>query len=74
MILTPTNRYGFSQAVTLKVWPILKPLLISGLRKYRGIPVEILGKSIARNVLENKSGYEVLQWDDFYDIAKESSS
>lgn len=28
MILTPTNRYGISQAITLKVWPILKPMFL----------------------------------------------
>ena len=27
MILTPTNRYGFSQAVLLFVWPMISPLL-----------------------------------------------
>ena len=33
MILTPTNRYGFSQAVTLAVWPIISPLFIGKTRK-----------------------------------------
>ena len=65
MILTPTNRYGLSQAITLCLWPILKPLLLGGLRKYRGIPVEVLGKAIAVNILSNKTGVEALCWDDF---------
>jgi len=65
MILTPTNRYGFSQALTLAVWPWLKPLLIGGLRKYRGIPVAQLGGAIGANVATNKSGVERLTWDDF---------
>jgi nucleoside-diphosphate-sugar epimerase len=65
MILTPTNRYGISQAIVLKVWPYLNPILIFGLRKYRGIRVSILGKAIAKNILNEKTGYEVLQWDDF---------
>lgn len=70
MILTPTNRYGITQAITLKVFPYLKPLLIGGLRKYRGIPIAILGKSMALNIFDNKAGFEILQWDDFYSIAK----
>lgn len=65
MILTPTNRYGFSQALTLFIWPLLKPLLIGGLRKYRGIKVNQLGKSMAMNVLKKKNGTEHLQWNDF---------
>jgi nucleoside-diphosphate-sugar epimerase len=68
MILTPTNRYGIGQGIMLKVWPLLKPLLTGSWRKYRGIPVGDLGKAIALNVFENKSGFEVLQWDDFYTI------
>ncbi len=68
MILTPTNRYGFGQGVMLKVWPLLKPLLVGGLRKYRGIPVEVLGKAMALNIFENRAGFEVLQWDAFYAV------
>ena len=48
MILTPTNRYGISQAITLAVWPMLKPILIGPLEKFRGIPVEKLGRAIAQ--------------------------
>jgi uncharacterized protein YbjT (DUF2867 family) len=65
MILTPTNRYGFGQAVMLAVWPFLNPLLMGGWRKYRGIPVEVLGKSMARNIMDKKTGVERLEWDDF---------
>jgi hypothetical protein len=43
MILTPTNRYGFSQAIILKVWPKLNFILQGKWRKYRGIEVETLG-------------------------------
>ena len=70
MILTPSNRYGIMQALTLKVWPWLKPMLSGSLRKYRGIPVDILGKSMAINILKSKEGNEVLQWDEFYSIIK----
>ena len=70
LIITPTNRYGFSQAVILRVWPFLKPILLGGLRKYRGIPVELLGKAIAVNILINKKGLETLYWDEFYELTK----
>ncbi|CAM4156304.1 NAD(P)H-binding protein [Zobellia nedashkovskayae] len=66
MILTPTNRYGIGQAITLKVWPLLKPILLGGLRKYRGVPVHILGQAMANNIYNKGDVYEVLQWDDFY--------
>lgn len=69
MILTPSNRYGIAQAITLKVWPLLKPLLIGKLRKYRGIPVHILGQAIAKNCFKEAKGNEILQWDQFYSIS-----
>ena len=70
MILTPTNRYGVSQGIILKIWPLLKPLLLGGLRKYRGVKVEILGKAIGANILSDKTGMETLFWDDFYKLTK----
>jgi len=74
LIQTSTNRYGFSQAVTLLVWPYLKPILLGGLRKYRGIPVEQLGKAMALNILSNKEGFETLHWDEFYELTKTTIS
>ena len=68
MIITPANRYGLSQAIILKVWPLLKPLLLGSLRKYRGIKVELLGKAIAANILIDKKGMETLHWDEFYEL------
>ncbi len=65
MILTPTNRYGFLQGLTLVVWPLLKPILFGSLRKFRGVKVETLGKAFAENILEEKRGEEYLTWDDF---------
>ena len=70
MILTPTNRYGISQAITLKVWPYLNPILIGGLKKYRGIPVNILGQAMAKNIFNKGEAYEVLQWNEFQSIIK----
>ena len=72
MILTPSNRYGLSQAITLKVWPLLKPFLLGSLRKYRGIPVEVLGQAMAKNIFIKGEGYEILQWDQFYSVFKQN--
>ena len=70
LIVTPTNRYGFSQAVALRIGPFLKPVLRGSLRKYRGISVELLGNAIAVNILGRKSGIEMLFWDDFQTLVK----
>jgi uncharacterized protein YbjT (DUF2867 family) len=63
MILTPTNRYGLSQALTLALWPWLAPVLAGGLRKYRGIAVDRLGRAMALNLVTEGSGEEVLHRD-----------
>lgn len=63
MILTPTNRYGFSQGLMLAVWPALSGLLQGGLRKYRGIAVARLGQAIAKNAATTGQGVEILHWD-----------
>jgi uncharacterized protein YbjT (DUF2867 family) len=70
MILTPTNRYGLQQALTLALWPLLKPILLGSWRQYRGIHVATLGTAIARNVLSGASPVEILQWDQFIELAK----
>lgn len=73
MILTPTNRYGISQAIVLKVFPLLKPFLMGSLRKYRGIPVSVLGQSMAKNVFIAGKNYETFHWDQFYSIIEKSN-
>jgi uncharacterized protein YbjT (DUF2867 family) len=65
MILTPTNRYGVSQAIVLTTWPTLSKALFGPLKKYRGIRVETLGAAIARNLLTAGTGVDVLQWNQF---------
>ncbi|MEM7372388.1 MAG: NAD(P)H-binding protein [Bacteroidota bacterium] len=65
MIMTPQNRYGFTQALALFIWPKLDIFLHGGARKYRGIKVDMLGKSIANNVFIDKQGVEYLRYDDF---------
>ncbi|MEM6989992.1 MAG: NAD(P)H-binding protein [Myxococcota bacterium] len=71
MILTPHNRYGWTQGLTLRVWPWLNPLLMGPLRKFRGVPVATLGLSMAYNVALPGTGEEVLHWDDFARIVAE---
>jgi uncharacterized protein YbjT (DUF2867 family) len=63
MILTPTNRYGLMQGLMLVVWPLLSGVLQGGLRKYRGIKVETLGRAIAKNAITSGQGLEILHWD-----------
>jgi uncharacterized protein YbjT (DUF2867 family) len=65
MILTPNNRYGFSQAITLATWPTLSKALFGPLKRLRGVRVETLGAAIARNVATKGRGVEALQWDRF---------
>lgn len=68
MILTPSNRYGLSQAIILKVWPKLDFLLQGEARKYRGIKVDELGKAIANNILTTATGTEYLQYNQFKNL------
>lgn len=69
MILTPSNRYGLSQALTLAFWPTLSHLMIGSTRKFRGIRVETLGAAMANNVVTEGQGVETLHWDQFNALA-----
>jgi uncharacterized protein YbjT (DUF2867 family) len=69
MILTPTNRYGFTQGIALAVWPKLHPLLQGRAAKYRGIEIETLGAAIAANLLTQSTGTGILHWQDFVTLA-----
>jgi uncharacterized protein YbjT (DUF2867 family) len=70
MILTSQNRYGFSQAVMLALWPIVSPLMIGSLNKFRGNRVEDLGRAMAQNTVNPGKGLEVLHWADIEKLAK----
>lgn len=72
MIMTPTNRYGLSQGITLAVMPFIDPLLIGSLKKFRSISSQKLGTAIAMNSVQNREieGREVLEWDDFMALSK----
>ena len=65
MILTPTNRYGIQQGLTLMFWPMLSPILFGPLHKYRGVRVETLGAAMAKQLVTEGSGLQRLRWDDF---------
>ncbi len=69
MILTPENRYGVTQALTLWGWPKLDFLLTGSRTKYRGIKVATLGRAIALNTRAGKSGVETLRRNDFQALA-----
>ena len=58
MILTPSNRYGLSQALTLAFWPTLSHLMIGPTRKFRGIRVETLGAAMAKSLATEGGGVE----------------
>ncbi|WP_426357714.1 hypothetical protein ACPUVO_14825 [Pseudocolwellia sp. HL-MZ19] len=72
MIMTPTNRYGLSQALTLKVMPWLDPILIGSFNKYKSISAETLGTAIAMNAIQNNDalGVLTLHWSDFIKLSK----
>lgn len=66
MILTPANRYGLAQGILLKVYPKVDRLFVGSLDKYRGVRVEDLGRSMARNAMQPAQGsVEFLEWRDF---------
>jgi uncharacterized protein YbjT (DUF2867 family) len=70
MILTPTNRYGIVQGLTLALWPRLNAVLHGSWRKYRGVAVETLGAAMAANLFNNTRGVEWLTWTDFHALAR----
>jgi uncharacterized protein YbjT (DUF2867 family) len=74
LIVTPTNRYGIAQAIALTVTPIINPLLLGPLRKFRAIPVTNLGKAMATNILNDGEGIETLYWDDFLILSSSEES
>jgi uncharacterized protein YbjT (DUF2867 family) len=71
MILTPTNRYGLSQAIVLTVWPLISPMFLGNLNQFKGVKVEQLGKAIAENIFTEGSGLEYLKWADFQSLSSE---
>ena len=62
MIITPHNRYGFTQAITLAAWPTLSRVMFGPFSKFRGLAVADLGTAIANNCLSQRTGSETLHW------------
>lgn len=73
MIMTPTNRYGFSQAIALSVMPLLDPLFIGPCNKFRSISAARLGVAIANNPFKSPQaiGVEILHWQEFMALSQE---
>ena len=69
VILTPTNRYDIWQGLLLAAWPRISVLLPGTWRKYRGIRVDTLGTAMAKNLLTDGGGTEILEWDEFQRVA-----
>jgi uncharacterized protein YbjT (DUF2867 family) len=68
MILTPKNRYGLLQGLTLALWPLVDRCLHGPLRRFRGVRVEDLGRAMALDALRREPGLRRLTWDDFQDL------
>jgi uncharacterized protein YbjT (DUF2867 family) len=69
VIVTPANRYDLAQGILLKVYPTLSRLMFGSLAKYRGIPVETLGRAMATNLATAGQGAEILHWPEIVAIA-----
>ena len=72
MSTAPKNRYGASQAVALSIMPLLDPLFMGGLNKFKSISAARLGTAIAMNLFQNSNptGVNVLHWNDFMKLSK----
>jgi uncharacterized protein YbjT (DUF2867 family) len=72
VIITPQNRYGWSQALVLAAMPVINPLLAGALRKFRGIEIGTLGRAIAHDALDDAPGENVIRFDRIRAIADRS--
>ncbi len=73
MIMTPTNRYGWSQGLTLAVWPTFSNIMVGRTRRFRGIPIATLGRAMAVNLVTPGARVEALHWDEFNALAARST-
>ncbi len=65
MLMTPKNRYGFSQAMLLRLYPWLDKVLAGPMRNFRSIKVADLGRAMVKNAEKPGSGVEILHWSEF---------
>jgi nucleoside-diphosphate-sugar epimerase len=72
MIITPTNRYGLSQAIALAVMPLVDPLLLGSFKKFRSIKVETLGRAMGINVFQiaDRTSTQIFHWNDFIKLSE----
>jgi uncharacterized protein YbjT (DUF2867 family) len=70
LLVTPKNRYGFTQALLLKVFPMLDWLLLGPLSKFRSIRVEDLGCAMVRNAERPGKGLEIFEWSGFQKLLR----
>ena len=68
-IVTPTARFGMQEAIVQAIWPLLTPFMAGRFRIYRGIPIAQLGCAMARNIRGDKSGTDILFYDDLVALA-----
>lgn len=70
MLVTPTNRYGFTQGVALAVFPFLDRFLVGPLSRFHSITVSDLGKAMVRHAERPGAGVEVLEWREFQGLLR----
>ena len=70
MLVTPTNRYGFTQGVLLVLFPFIDLLLVGPLSRFRSIKVSDLGKAMVRHAERPGAGVEVLEWKEFQAVLR----
>lgn len=73
-IITPTNRYGFSQGILLKIHPLLDCLLVGPMTKFRSIPIADLARAMALDGVQNSTEkVQRLQWSEMQKILQNYS-
>ena len=71
MIMTPENRYGLTQALSLRFYPYLDSLLVGRFNRYRSIKVGDLGRAMARNALKPQTAaVEILSWAEIAEVIR----
>lgn len=70
LLVTPTSRYGFMQGVLLALFPLIDPLLVGPLSRFRSVKVSDLGKAMVRHAERPGAGVEVLEWNEFQAVLK----
>lgn len=67
MIVAEREDRRWAESMLFPLLPLIDPLLVGGLAKYRSIPVERLARAIARFGTEQGSGVRTVHWPDMAD-------